>query len=243
MPPWSDRRGLRSVVLWWVLWVVLAAVVPGASADVLPLQAIETEQRLRENPQAFDRADQFCSGRRVGDACQMPASALAGGGAGICRNGIDSSRTRIDLHCERTAKVSLARGLPSEGFVLPAYFCETPEGAAIARSRGFSCTPAAQPPPRPFLSGSRDRCRLHRPAHGRWHAGARCRRLRAYHGIRAALLFPRLAHRSTRGRQLRLPQTHRASLQGCRLVAESPAVSAACCPVRSLRRSGSVLRL
>ena len=147
MPPWSDRRGLRSVVLWLVLWVVLAAVVPGASADVLPLQAIETEQRLRENPQAFDRADQFCSGRRVGDACQMPASALAGGGAGICRNGIDSSRTRIDLHCERTAKVSLARGLPSEGFVLPAYFCETPEGAAIARSRGFSCTPAAHPPP------------------------------------------------------------------------------------------------
>ena len=153
MPPWSDRRGLRSVVLWLVLWVVLAAVVPGASADVLPLQAIETEQRLRENPQAFDRADQFCSGRRVGDACQMPASALAGGGAGICRNGIDSSRTRIDLHCERTAKVSLARGLPSEGFVLPAYFCETPEGAAIARSRGFSCTPAAHPPHDRFCQG------------------------------------------------------------------------------------------
>jgi hypothetical protein len=153
MPPWSDRRGLRSVVLWVVLWVVLAAVVPGASADVLPLQAIETEQRLRENPQAFDRADQFCSGRSVGDACRMLGTALAGGGAGICRNGIDSSRTRIDLRCERTAKASLARGLPSEGFVLPAYFCENPEGAAIARSRGFSCTPAAQPPHDRFCQG------------------------------------------------------------------------------------------
>jgi hypothetical protein len=120
---------------------------------VLPPQAIETEHRLRENPQAFDRADQFCTGRSVGDACQIPGTALAGGGAGVCRNGIDVSRTRIDLRCERTAKVSLERGLPAEGFVLPAYFCENPEGAAIVRSRGFSCTPAAQPPHDRFCQG------------------------------------------------------------------------------------------
>ena len=131
----------------------VAAMLPGASADVLPPQAIETEHRLRENPQAFDRADQFCTGRSVGDACQMPGTALAGGGAGVCRNGIDVSRTRIDLRCERTAKVSLERGLPAEGFVLPAYFCENPEGAAIVRSRGFSCTPAAQPPHDRFCQG------------------------------------------------------------------------------------------
>ena len=151
MPPWSDRRGLRSALLAAV--IAVAAMVPGASADVLPPQAIETEHRLRENPQAFDRADQFCTGRSVGDACQMPGTALAGGGAGVCRNGIDSSRTRIDLRCERTAKVSLERGLPAEGFVLPAYFCENPEGAAIARSRGFSCTPTAQPPHDRFCQG------------------------------------------------------------------------------------------
>jgi hypothetical protein len=131
----------------------VAAMLPGASADVLPPQAIETEHRLRENPQAFDRADQFSTGRSVGDACQMPGTALAGGGAGVCRNGIDVSRTRIDLRCERTAKVSLERGLPAEGFVLPAYFCENPEGAAIVRSRGFSCTPAAQPPHDRFCQG------------------------------------------------------------------------------------------
>jgi hypothetical protein len=131
----------------------VAAMLPGASADVLPPQAIETEHRLRENPQAFDRADQFCTGRSVGDACQMPGTALAGGGAGVCRNGIDVSRTRIDLRCERAAKVSLERGLPAEGFVLPAYFCENPEGAAIVRSRGFSCTPAAQPPHDRFCQG------------------------------------------------------------------------------------------
>ena len=131
----------------------VAAMLPGASADVLPPQAIETEHRLRENPQAFDRADQFCTGRSVGDACQMPGTALAGGGAGVCRNGIDVSRTRIDLRCERTAKVSLERGLPAEGFVLPAYFCENPEGAAIVRSRGFSSTPAAQPPHDRFCQG------------------------------------------------------------------------------------------
>jgi hypothetical protein len=83
----------------------------------------------------------------------MPGTALAGGGAGVCRNGIDVSRTRIDLRCERTAKVSLERGLPAEGFVLPAYFCENPEGAAIVRSRGFSCTPAAQPPHDRFCQG------------------------------------------------------------------------------------------
>jgi hypothetical protein len=137
----------------------VAAMLPGASADVLPPQAIETEHRLRENPQAFDRADQFCTGRSVGDACQMPGTALAGGGAGVCRNGIDSSRTRIDLRCERTAKVSLERGLPAEGFVLPAYFCENPEGAAIARSRGspptiVSVRVAGSVPPAPPCSRS-----------------------------------------------------------------------------------------
>jgi len=139
MPPWSDRRGLRSALLAAV--IAVASVVPGAFADVLPLHAIETEQRLRENPQAFDRADQFCTGRSVGDACQMPGTALAGGGAGVCRNGIDVSRTRIDLRCERTAKVSLERGLPAEGFVLPAYFCENPDDRFCqGRGIGAACT-------------------------------------------------------------------------------------------------------
>jgi len=54
MPPWSDRRGLRSVVLWVVLWVVPPSHAVGVSAA-----------RQRYNPPH----DRFCQGREIGAAC------------------------------------------------------------------------------------------------------------------------------------------------------------------------------
>lgn len=131
----------------------VALLVPAARADVIPPAVMQAEQRLRDNPKAFDRSDQFCAKRAIGAACAIPGDALAGGGAGVCRNGLDATRTQIDLRCERSAKVVVDRGLAERGFTLPAYLCEVPEGAEIARSRGYGCKPPAKPPEDRFCAG------------------------------------------------------------------------------------------
>jgi hypothetical protein len=133
--------------------LVLASGFPAAKADLLPPQAVEAEQRLRQNPNAFDRVDAFCAGRKVGAACTLSGDALAGGGAGVCRNGLDVSRRHIDLRCERRAQVTIDRGLSAGGFTLPASVCADPEGAEVVRRQGHACTPPAQPPQDRFCAG------------------------------------------------------------------------------------------
>lgn len=147
------RRILLVVATAAVSLAPAALLAPAARADVIPPGVMQAEQRLRDNPKAFDRADQFCAKRAIGAACSIPGDALAGGGTGVCRNGLDATRTRIDLRCERGAKVVIERGLPAGGFTLPARFCEVPEGAEIARSLGYGCKPPAQPPQDRFCAG------------------------------------------------------------------------------------------
>jgi hypothetical protein len=154
------RMVLRRVTPQRLAFCMFAAMVmgsagqaPSARADVLPPQAAEAQQRLRENPNAFDRVDAFCAGRKVGAACTMPGDALAGGGTGVCRNGLDATRRQIDLRCERRAAVTIERGLPAGGFTLPAAICADPEGAEAARRQGYGCTPPAQPPQDRFCAG------------------------------------------------------------------------------------------
>jgi len=130
-----------------------AALMPAAHADIVPPAVQEATQRLRDDPKTFDRVDQFCAKRSIGAACTLPGDALAGGGAGVCRNGLDATRTQIDLRCERKATVAIDRGLPTGGFTLPANFCEVPEGAAVARERGFGCKPPTGPPHDRFCAG------------------------------------------------------------------------------------------
>lgn len=144
---------MRAVLL--SLALLSAAVGSAARADVIPPQVQQAEQRLRDNPRSFDRADQFCAKRSVGAACLLPGDALAGGGAGVCRNALDGTRTQIDLSCERRATVTIDRGLPAGGFTLPAHVCGDAEGAAVARSRGYSCTRPAETPQDRFCAGRR----------------------------------------------------------------------------------------
>jgi hypothetical protein len=131
----------------------VALMSPAAGADVIPPDVREAEQRLRDNPKAFDRVDQFCAKRTIGAACTIPGDALAGGGAGVCRNGLDASRRQIDLRCERSATVKIDRGLPAGGYALPPHVCAEPEGAEIARREGHGCTPSAQPLQDRFCAG------------------------------------------------------------------------------------------
>lgn len=131
----------------------VALISPDAGADVIPPGVREAEQRLRDNPKAFDRVDQFCAGRAIGAACSIPGDALSGGGAGICRNGLDATRTHIDLKCQRRATVTIDRGLPSGGYTLPAHVCADPEGAEVARREGHGCARPAQPLQDRFCAG------------------------------------------------------------------------------------------
>lgn len=145
----TAARALRRATL----AVALLVASPAALADVLPPEAAEAAQRLRDNPKAFDRVDQFCAKRTVGAACTIPGDALAGGGAGVCRNALDASRRQIDLRCERSATVTIDRGLPAGGYTLPSHVCAGPEGAEIARREGHGCTPPARPLQDRFCAG------------------------------------------------------------------------------------------
>ena len=135
------------------LAVIAATTGPTARADIIPPAVQKAEQRLRDDPKTFDRVDLFCAKRSIGAVCTIPGDALAGGGAGICRNGLDATRTQIDLRCERSAAVVIDRGLPQGGFVVPAHVCAVPEGAEVARRQGYDCKPAAQPLHDRFCAG------------------------------------------------------------------------------------------
>lgn len=141
---------------WAVLLSVLVAVsgtLPRAQADLLPPGAQQAQQRLRDNPKAFDRADTFCAGRKVGAVCTIPGDVLAGGGAGICRNALDATGTQIDLSCERSAKVVIDRQLPAGGFAVAPELCASEEGASVVRGLGYACKPAAEPLRDRFCAG------------------------------------------------------------------------------------------
>ncbi|MBO9538078.1 hypothetical protein [Herbaspirillum sp.] len=92
-------------------------------ADVIPPQAAEAAKRLAQNPNAFDRADQYCKDKKVGNACSIPGNPFAGGGEGICRNELNRNSSTIDLNCERATSPIIERGLPSGGFLADDTLC------------------------------------------------------------------------------------------------------------------------
>lgn len=123
-----------------------------AAADVLPPQAAGAVERLLRNPNAFDRTDQFCAGKRRGDACTITASPLAGGGAGVCKNELNRTSFTIDLSCERSGSYVLDRGLPEGGFVGDASLCANP-AATVPSGAPYSCKPLQPMPVDRFCAG------------------------------------------------------------------------------------------
>lgn len=139
----------------WLLAAALAAAQAGVFADVLPPQAAEAARRLRENPQSFDRVDNFCQGRKPGAACTIDGSHFAGGGEGRCESAINRSSNTIDLSCQRTANVFIDDGLPDGGFVADSSLCSSPEDvqAAARGQRPWNCTPLPATPADRFCRG------------------------------------------------------------------------------------------
>ncbi len=119
--------------------VIFVSHINSAVADLIPPHLAALESRMRENPHIFDRYDQFCADKNVGDACVLSATPLAGGGAGRCRRTVNSSTSTIDLACERIQTPRIARDLPSSGFVADSRLCEMPQTADMLAQSPYPC--------------------------------------------------------------------------------------------------------
>ncbi|KVD76188.1 hypothetical protein WI89_07065 [Burkholderia ubonensis] len=110
-------RGLVLILAWGLL------ACATAHADLTPPYIADASARLRNNPKTYDRADQFCRGKRLDDACELPGNPLQGGGTGVCRSSVND-RGEIERACVRTTRVEIDRGVPSGGFVASPARCK-----------------------------------------------------------------------------------------------------------------------
>jgi hypothetical protein len=128
-----------------------------ALADLIPPQVQAARERLQANPDAFDRFDTFCAGKRRGNACEIPGSTFAGGGKGVCTNAINGERSSIDLSCVRSGAVEIDRKLPKGGFVHDEALCRRQATAVTEAdrqdSRQWNCTPLQPTPADRFCEG------------------------------------------------------------------------------------------
>lgn len=96
-------------------------------------------ERLAVNPDAHDRVDQFCWGKRLGDSCSIPGSVFAGGGDGACRSEPrhlpSTDSFTIDRVCLRAGTVVIDRGLPRGGYLKSADECARPAAQSPAATR------------------------------------------------------------------------------------------------------------
>lgn len=114
-----------------------------AMADTLPPQPPDLTQRFQNNPGAFDRYDQWCDGRQVNQDCQIPGSAIEGGGAGQCQRVIPPGALQIDLLCVLKLQPTIVRGLPDHPWRADDSMCEqakiSPATAEVLTSNKWTC--------------------------------------------------------------------------------------------------------
>lgn len=133
---------------WRLLWLMLCCVPTLAWADLLPAVHYELKDRMRNNPQTYDRADQFCAKRRVGSPCVIPGNPFEGGGEGECQTSPNNQTRTIDSLCVRKERVEISREIPREGYKGSDAYCERDRKEAAAHA----ASPYAQFP-RPVLYG------------------------------------------------------------------------------------------
>lgn len=96
----------------YILATVLICSFLPASADLLRPGVESARERLRANPDTYDRVDNFCSGKQPGASCTIPGTTFSGGGEGACKSIIGQYETLIDLTCIRNAEAVIDRKLP-----------------------------------------------------------------------------------------------------------------------------------
>ncbi|WP_416047100.1 hypothetical protein [Cupriavidus basilensis] len=138
-------------------WGVLAFAT--AHADVTPPHIRDAWARLRDNPKTYDQTDQFCRGKRLDAACELPGNALQGGGTGVCRSSVND-RGEIARSCIRTTRVEIDSDVPSGGFVASPALCkpyidwvQRNDPSEPAPVLPFGCKPPAQPLTDRFCKG------------------------------------------------------------------------------------------
>lgn len=146
---------MKSIFLPAMLALTTAAVGLPALADVLPPEAANAMKRLLDNPRAFDRTDEYCKDKTVGEACVLPGNTFAGGGEGVCKNEFNRAEAVIDLSCVRERAV-IDRKLPEGGFVNDEYLCREVVQAqrdGVPMPSEWNCTPLKTPPRDQFCAG------------------------------------------------------------------------------------------
>jgi len=138
-----------------MLAAALASCTVPALADLIPPEAEAAAKRLRANPKAFDRTDEYCTDKKVGEACTIPGSAFAGGGEGVCKNDLNRAGT-IDLSCKREGFMNIDRKYPEGGFVADATICRELEQRKRENTPyppEWNCTPLDPTPTDQFCAG------------------------------------------------------------------------------------------
>lgn len=136
-----------------LLAAVLACAGLTASADLISSEVREAHERLRANPDTYDRVDNFCAGKKPGAACSIPGNTFSGGGAGLCSNSINRETSTIDLSCVRNGEVWIDRKLPDGGFVNDPALCQREEGKES--DHRWNCQPVSPPPSDQFCTGKK----------------------------------------------------------------------------------------
>ena len=136
-----------------LLACTLACACHFASADLISPQIQAARDRLRENPNTYDRVDNFCTGKKPGEACLITGSVFSGGGSGSCNNVINENGAIIDLTCVRTDEVSIDRKLPEDGFVNDPELCK--RGADRESGQQWNCKPMVPTPSDRFCKGKK----------------------------------------------------------------------------------------
>ena len=141
------------------LLLCLLYCLPGlARADVLPPDLAAIYLKARENPKAYDRADQFCDGRSIGSPCEIPGNPFEGGGSGHCTQDINSASRSLDALCKLDDPPLIDRQTPEGGFQVSKELCDmaskNPDLASNLRSMDVRCDlPPATLTPDRFCQG------------------------------------------------------------------------------------------
>lgn len=104
--------------------LMVACLLPSlALADTLPYSVFQARERMEQEPEYYERADQFCAEKRVGSPCVIPGNPFEGGGNGTCRTSPSSSGA-IESRCTLTYRPTVLDSLPDGSYRAPELMCE-----------------------------------------------------------------------------------------------------------------------
>lgn len=79
-------------------------------ADIIIPKVQDARDRLKSNPDVYDRVDNLCQGKNPKDRCTISGPVISGGGEGTCINALTNDT--IDLMCVRTKYVIIDKQIP-----------------------------------------------------------------------------------------------------------------------------------